>query len=496
MPSERSWICRVHTLLLVLGAALFGLLACGERSHAQPAPTGDPLDRVQLQRNPNRSVPYLALAKPGESAGSATLLMSPLLTIELDGDPLENAYSNLRPIDVDGDGRFEFVQFNGFRFMQVWDAAGQKLWRVAIPGGRLHEYEDGTARDTVAVLDLDGDRMQDIAHCWAEGGQRALIYRRGLDGSVIRSVPLQGGLTQDCQIAAFRMVGTPQPVVLVAHAIWGKAAAACPRNFVGYWARTVAFDLAQGKLWERNTCDAGHYAWPLDENGDGVAEAVYVGKYLLRADGSLQCSLNSWPAADHVDGMAIADLDLARPGLEAVAVGRTGTALFRAATCQQVWRIPTTVIRDPQHLAIAQLDASLPTPQIVIDERGSTEDGRIYVVDAHGAVRAAGNVDVMAMQNANLDGALGLDEMVGSFGEVIDRLGNIRLSKWWYWNLKGNKVKETKAGPYPKNYDRWQAFPLVFDYDRDGRDEIVTWGQSLIVVGKVKETHRRGPSKD
>ena len=170
MPSERSWACRVHALLLVLGAALLGSLACSDRSHAQPAPTNDPLDRVQLQRNPNRSVPYLALAKPGESAGSATLLMSPLLTIELDGDPLENAYSNLRPIDVDGDGRFEFAQFNGFRFMQVWDAAGEKLWRVANPGGRLHEYEDGTARDTVAVLDLDGDRKQDIAHCGAEGG--------------------------------------------------------------------------------------------------------------------------------------------------------------------------------------------------------------------------------------------------------------------------------------------------------------------------------------
>jgi hypothetical protein len=92
----------------------------------------------------------------------------------------------------------------------------------------------------------------------------------------------------------------------------------------------------------------------------------------------------------------------------------------------------------------------------------------------------------MAMQNANLDGALGVDESVGSFGEVTDRFGNIRLSRSWYWNLRGRRVDETRLGPYPDSYNRWQAFPLVFDWDRDGRDEIVTWGQSLIVIGKVE----------
>ena len=61
----------------------------------------------------------------------------------------------------------------------------------------------------------------------------------------------------------------------------------------------------------------------------------------------------------------------------------------------------------------------------------------------------------------------------------------IRLDRSWYWNLRGNRVRETRRGPYPASYDRWQAFPLVFDYDGDGKDEIVTWGQSLIVVGKV-----------
>jgi hypothetical protein len=291
-------------------------------------------------------------------------------------------------------------------------------------------------------------------------------------------------LVQECQIAAFR-TSAGLPLLLVAHPIWGTAASSCPRNFDGYWARTVAFDTSQRKLWERNTCDAGHYAWPLDEDQDGVAEAVFVGKYLLRLDGSLQCKLAGWPASDHVDAMAIADLDPLRPGLEAVAVGQTGTALFEAASCKQLWHIPATVIRDPQHIMVAKLDPSTPSLQIVIDERGSVASPQTFVVSAQGSVLAASSNPVMAMQNANLDGALGQDEAVGSFGQVVDRYGNLRLSKWWYWHLKGNQVVETTAGPYPNNFDRWQAFPLIFDYDKDGKDELVTWGQSLIVIGKI-----------
>ena len=79
-----------------------------------------------------------------------------------------------------------------------------------------------------------------------------------------------------------------------------------------------------------------------------------------------------------------------------------------------------------------------------------------------------------------------MDELVGSFGQVMDRHAGIRLDRSWYWNLKGNRVRETNRGPYPRSYDRWQAFPLVLDFDHDGKDEIVQWGQSLIVVGQVE----------
>ena len=475
-----------RTVLVVLVAAT---LVAGWSARSAAAAT--PLEamaaaRAQMHRNASRGVPYLPLARQGDSPGAPALSMAPWKTIELDGNPLPNVYSNLRPIDVDGDGTYEFVQFNGTRFLQVWTQDGRKLWRIFNPDGRLHDYGAGTQRDTLAVLDVDGDGKQDIVHCWDAGGRRALVARRGLTGRVIRSVALEARTSQECQIAAFRTAPAGQVQILVAHNINDPTWSSCPHNFVGYWSRTVAFDAQLRQIWERNTCDAGHYAWPLDQDYDGLAEAMFVGKYLLRPDGSVQCSLGGWPAADHADGLAVADLDAARPGLEAVAVGRTGVAGFEAATCRPLWRVPTAVLRDPQHVAVAKLDPAAAAPQIVVDERGSQTLPRTFLLDGQGRVLSARNNGVMAMQNANLDGALGVDEAVGSFGTVTDRFGNVRLTRWWYWRLKGTRVVETNNGPYPSEYDRWQAFPLVLDVDRDGRDEIVTWGQSLIVIGKAR----------
>ena len=342
-------------LLLASALALLPLLP----KLMPPAAAGpDPLDRAQLHRNANRGVPYLDLAREGADAGDAHLVVRPIKTIELDGDPLQNVYGALRPIDVDGDGTFEFAHFNGTRYLQVWSASGRKLWRVEDPDGYLHDVESGTHRDTAAILDLDGDGRQDIAHCWNQDGRHSLVYRRGLDGEVIRGTaarrPQQG--VPDGRVPRGRSRAAAAP---------GRgcgAARGCAHDWVDYWALTEAYDLEQRLLWQRDTCDAGHYAWPVDADADGRAEAIFVGKYLLRPDGKLTCTLAGWPKGDHVDGMTITDLDPGRPGLEAVAVGRSGAAMFDAETCRAIWRIPPSIIGNPQHVAAARLDPDPPCP--------------------------------------------------------------------------------------------------------------------------------------
>ena len=477
--ARAGWWC----LALVLGLAL----------EERPTAAGEPdfaTVRSQLAHDPNRGLPYQPLATVGDSIGSPRLTMVPWKTIELDGDPLENVYANLLPIDVDGDGTFELVQFNGYRSIQVWTGDGRKLWRVANPQGRTNDIKAGTYRDTAAVLDLDGDGAQDIAHCWIEGGRRTLVYRRGRDGAVIHKTDLPGSVQQVCSLAAFSMAATGAMQVLVAGPGSAAMRRTCSQSFIGYWTRVTAYDLRQQKLWERDTCNAGHYVWPLDEEFDGKAEAVFVGKYLIRADGSLQCSLEGWPADDHVDAMGIADLDPAHPGLEAVAAGRTGVALFEAASCRRLWTVPTSLIRNPQHVALARLDPTSAVPQIVVDERGSERAARTFILNGQGRPLAVVADAMLPMQNANLDGARGSDEVMTMFGGALDLAGRVRLTRYWYWRLQGSQTREVVTGFYPRTFDRWQAFPLVVDLDGDGRDELVQWGQSLIVIGKARHYYQ------
>lgn len=467
--------------ILVAGCAVLASAQAGPVLAQERAAEG----RMQLHRNGMRSVPYLSLAS-GQSTSAARIRMQPANLVDLDGDALANVRGNLFPIDVDGNGTYEFLHFNGFRFMRVYRADGRKLWEIRNPNGRLHRST--MHRDTLAVFDGDRAGRQYIVHCWTDQAARRkrLVVRRGQDGAVLRSVDLDGSAGEECQMAAFRVPGRAQPIVLVSHQFADRSKCRVG-NWVDQWARTVAFDLDLNRLWDSNTCHAGHYVYPVDADRNGVVEAIFIGRHVYEPDGRRRCTMPGW-GGDHADAVAVGDLMPGLPGLEAVAIGTTGTRAVRVANCQALWTIPTRRIRSPQNLALAKLDRAGTGPQIVISERGSLPAYKTFVVSGAGKIVATfakgAARNVMPMQNANLDGARGTDELVGSFGVVLDGRGTVRLDKGWYWGRKGQRTREVR-GEYPTSYDRWAPFPLVADLDHDGRDEVVTWSQSLIAVGKV-----------
>jgi hypothetical protein len=254
----------------------------------------------------------------------------------------------------------------------------------------------------------------------------------------------------------------------------------------------MAFRAADlSKLWERTTCAAGHYAWPLDEDGDGAAEAVFVGKYLLRPDGTTRCVLQGL-GGDHVDSMAVGDLDPGRGGFEALAVGTTGIRFFDAASCALRWRIaPSAATGDPQQTGAAYLSAGARAPALLVTNKlNPSEDTpelrplRGTVVDAAAGRVVGGYVDDSEMiaapsQNANLDGAPAVEDRVTTFGQVVDGRGRRRLTVDWYWGLQELTPAEEDLDPR----ERWSRNPFAFDLDDDGRDELVVWGRRRLVAG-------------
>ena len=192
LPCSRRLACEDPTCPRGFAAgllmALVAVATAGMPAWAAP----DPADRMQLHRNVNRGVPYIRLSQQGQTSSGATITMRAVRQTELDGDPLLNVRGNVYPIELNGG--YGFVHFNGYRYMRVYDAGGRKLWQIDNPGGRVHR--DALHRDTLAVLDADGDGDQDIAHCWVEGGRKVLLVRRGATGAVLRRASARQRLAQ------------------------------------------------------------------------------------------------------------------------------------------------------------------------------------------------------------------------------------------------------------------------------------------------------------
>ncbi|WP_191057961.1 hypothetical protein [Geminicoccus harenae] len=444
-------------------------------------------ERVLMQRNGPRGLEYVpTAAATGSTKGKSSLKVDVLRRIELDGAALDNTYSSLLPLDSDRDGTYEFVHWNGHQVMRVYGQSDRKLWQVTNSGARKVGDRSFIHRDGAAVLDLDGDGKDDVLHCWQSGSTRRLVARDGATGKEIRHASLSGQSNSTgslCRIAVYRTEPSGAPVVLVAHSQPGGSAMCGKRNWVDNWTRVVAFDTRLKRLWHVDTCDAGHQTAGVDGNGDGEMEYFFAGKYAIDFKGKIRCTLAGWSRTDHVDAIRVAGLDGNRSRLQAVAIGRTGGDAFDAGNCKRLWSLPAAV-KNPQELAVGQFEPAPAPLGVMVTERGNTGKSSSFVLNNRGKlVRTIKNRRVMAMQNAELDGNRRTDEVVAIFGEVFDGKGQKILSRNWYWNLKGSKVKEKKTSNV---YDRWVAFPVLFDVDGDGRDELVTWGQSLIVVGRPR----------
>ena len=479
---------RFHGIVAKAGARLLGCVLAasfltmgGNWAHAY-----DPLEeRAQLRRNAARGLEYVPTSTASGSAGTRhAVKVVPSVKVSIHGNALDNAYSSLLPLDFNGNGTSEYLIWNGHKSMRVYGRAGNRVWEVLNPNGRVLNANIYIHRDQAAVLDLDGDKKEDVLHCWQSGTTKKLVERSGATGKEIRSVTLSGqgtgAPTQYCRISVYYKESDKQPIILVAHS--QSTSGACGgRNYTDNWARVVAYDKNLKLLWSTNTCDAGHVTAGVDENDDGYYEYVFVGKYALDFNGKIRCTLSGWDSSDHVDAVRVARMAPGDSEKSVVAIGRTGGGMFDRSSCSRKWTVP---VSNPQEMAVFQMDPAPAPLSILVTNRGGSSDSVVTTVLTNkGAKVRTIAKRIMPMQNAQMDGYKRDDEVIGIFGEVFNGKGESLMTKGWYWDLKGTNVTEKSTS---NSYDKWVAYPLLYDMDNDGKEEMVTWGQSLIVEGELQ----------
>ena len=83
-----------------------------------------------------------------------------------------------------------------------------------------------------------------------------------------------------------------------------------------------ALDTGFDRLWQKDFCAAGPAHHKLDTDSDGLAEALFLGKYKIDAQGNTLCTLPI--GNDHADGLQVGDIIPTREGFELAEVGESG----------------------------------------------------------------------------------------------------------------------------------------------------------------------------
>ena len=135
-----------------------------------------------------------------------------------------------------------------------------------------------------------------------------------------------------------------------------------------------------------------------------------------------------------------------------VAVGRSGGRVYRAADCDLRAEQPANVLDDPQHVNAALLDPESGAPSLMMrSRRDSDGPGQVHLLDIRlrrlRDIRERDPRQLRPMQNANLDGAQTAEDLVTSFGQVIDAQGRVRLDTDWYWERDGGGGEDQPARP-------------------------------------------------
>lgn len=358
--------------------------------------------------------------------------------------------------DVDGDGRTDIFVVTGNYDGRVYDHEGRELWS--------YENEQAFARGRASfeapglVWDFDRDGAAEVAHYRLEGGREWLVVSEGKTGAV-RHKTAWPAPAPPHEYNNFRLAvadfGGGHPDTLLAFTDSGGTIS------------ITAFTKELRQLWQhverRKKDHLGHYAYPVDLDGDGVDEVV-ASPLVLDARGRVR-----WHRFDlfddnhdHCDSFRFYDLD-GDGRVELLApVSEVGVVAFRATDGALVWRHPA---EHSQQLEVGRFLRAPAGPHVAVNARTYARNGeagiagQVHWLDARGNLLSKWPANPL---NGNPDFVKG------------DWRGDGREHLFWYRFKLGDDGRGTL-------YFKQDAYHM-FDFLGTGAEQVIARGANVLQV--------------
>ena len=376
--------------------------------------------------------------------------------------------------DLDGDGQAEYVVTQGTRHLAAFDDDGRLLWKKRRSGyGQVRVHVE--CEMPTCVYDIDGDGCAEVIARWyLEDTRDAVPFIQILDGrtgEVRRQTALPinlwpesvNSMAHSGNIVVGHIEHDRPPHLVVGGMCWGLA-------ILDHELRLRFCDPQYGRVHDRMTgFGSGHTPVLFDVDGDGVNE-IFLGRTTCRADGSVLWRIDteqfSPSQIDHVDSLAVADLD--GDGRLEVAVGNEAS-VFDALTGDLKWQRPDLVTHG-QQLRLVRVRDDTPGLQILV---GNSHSRQVFVFSAEGEVLAEMPYSGMLRPLVWLGN--GLQQV--SLGAVIrdghgEEVSRLPLEK---------ALGETGLPDRARDPDTW-GHTMACDVDGDGLEEVIWLNKGCLAV--------------
>jgi hypothetical protein len=318
------------------------------------------------------------------SAGAAGMGVTLVSTINLRG---ASGCPGMRLGDINGDGRMDIVVGQGVdqntlgsytpqrvAAVTAFDLKGAELWQYGTPNNSHIASSD----IPIQVYDMDGDGRSEI---FAAMSTTELTVLNGMNGQVLRRIPIPSGSNDSIAFANLRGTDWPQDILVKTRysQYWAITGVDSDRGPAG----TVLWTLNKGPASGDADLGPGHYALVYDWNADGRDE-VMAGYDFLNSSGQIQWSVTSLGL--HADTIFTGNMDAnAANGYEIVVCGDYAAA-YEWQTGRRIWQNSGTV--EIQQGGMGDYRKDVPGLEVALLDRLRTSElglkSNNYLYDARG----------------------------------------------------------------------------------------------------------------